>query len=96
MTPSALKSARRRLRLSCRGLAAAVGSTARTVRRWEAGSLAVPSPAAERVYQMLAMEPDYSRSGIFVHHNCSRCGDGARPCVQGGPHLCEFPHARNE
>ena len=41
-------------------------------------------------------DPDYSRTGIFVHHNCWRCKDGAQPCVQGSPNRCEYPHARND
>lgn len=40
-------------------------------------------------------DPDYSREGIFVHHNCSRCQHGAKPCVQGNPSRCDNPHARN-
>lgn len=41
-------------------------------------------------------EPDYSRSGIFRDHNCYRCQDGRKPCVNGKPNLCEYPHARND
>lgn len=41
-------------------------------------------------------DPDYSRPGIFATHNCWKCSDGAKPCVQGGPHRCEYPHARND
>ncbi len=57
-------------------------------------------------------EPDHSRQGIFRDHNCWRCGcavvrvcacrycwrchDGAKACAQGGPHRCEYPHARND
>ena len=41
-------------------------------------------------------DPDHSRTGIFVMHNCWRCDDGKKPCVQGGPHRCEFPHARDD
>lgn len=42
-------------------------------------------------------DPDYSRHPwIFVHHNCWRCDDGKRKCVQGSPNTCEFPRARNE
>lgn len=41
-------------------------------------------------------DPDPSRSGIFRNHNCWKCNDGAKPCVQGGPHRCDYPHARNE
>lgn len=33
---------------------------------------------------------------MFREHNCWRCKDGERPCVQGGPHRCEYPHARND
>jgi hypothetical protein len=43
-----------------------------------------------------AMGPDHSREGMFVYHNCYRCDDGKKPCVQGGPHRCEYPHARND
>ena len=41
-------------------------------------------------------DPDHSRSGIFVNHNCSPCRSGALPCKQGAPNRCEFPHARND
>jgi len=43
-----------------------------------------------------ARDPDYSRSGIFVHHNCWRCLDGKMPCVRGNPSQCDYPHARND
>lgn len=33
---------------------------------------------------------------IFRNHNCAKCGSGARPCKQGTPNQCEFPHARND
>lgn len=35
-------------------------------------------------------------SSIFRDHNCWRCDDGAKPCVQGHPRQCEYPHARND
>lgn len=41
-------------------------------------------------------DPDHSRKGIFVYHNCYRCDHGAKPCVQGGAHKCDNPHARND
>jgi hypothetical protein len=41
-------------------------------------------------------EPDHSREGIFVYHNCSRCKDGTLPCVQGAVWNCEYPHARDD
>lgn len=50
---------------------------------------------AEREFEE-AMAPDYSRTGIFQTHNCWKCADGTKPCVQGGPHRCEYPHARND
>ena len=49
MTPSDLKAARRRLGLSIRELATAVGATPRTVRRWQAGSLPIPPRVAEQI-----------------------------------------------
>lgn len=41
-------------------------------------------------------EPDPSREGMFRDHNCWRCKDGAKPCVNGNPRQCEYPHARND
>jgi hypothetical protein len=41
-------------------------------------------------------DPDPSRPGIFRDHNCYRCRDGEKPCVNGSPRQCEFPHARND
>lgn len=41
-------------------------------------------------------DPDPTREGIFVYHNCYRCQSGKRACVRGDPRRCEFPHARND
>jgi hypothetical protein len=41
-------------------------------------------------------EDDPTREGIFRSHNCWRCRDGAKPCAQGAPNRCEYPHARND
>ena len=41
-------------------------------------------------------DPDPTREGIFRDHNCARCGSGAKPCVNGNPLQCEYPHARND
>lgn len=41
-------------------------------------------------------DPDHSRSGIFVYHNCWKCQDGKKPCANGNPSRCEYPHARND
>lgn len=53
MTPKQLKSARKKLGLSARGLARALemdGQWAdRTIRRWESGELPVPGPVAVAV-----------------------------------------------
>lgn len=41
-------------------------------------------------------DPDYSRPGIFALHNCWKCNDGKRPCVNGNPAQCDYPRARND
>lgn len=41
-------------------------------------------------------DPDHSRTGMFVLHNCARCDDGKKPCIAGNPRQCEYPHARND
>lgn len=41
-------------------------------------------------------DPDHTRAGMFVYHNCWKCQSGDRPCVNGNPRRCEFPHARND
>ncbi len=41
-------------------------------------------------------DPDHSRAGMFVYHNCWKCQSGEKPCVNGNPGRCEFPHARND
>jgi hypothetical protein len=43
-----------------------------------------------------AMEPDHSRTGMFVYHNCWRCNDGKNPCFMGNPNGCTYPQARND
>lgn len=42
-----------------------------------------------------ALGPTRDRTGIFVHHDCSRCQDGALPCREGNPNTCGYPVARN-
>ena len=55
MTPAALKSARRVLGLSARGMAAAVGvASGRTVRRWEAGERPVAGYVVLLITRLLA------------------------------------------
>jgi hypothetical protein len=41
-------------------------------------------------------DPDHSRQGIFVNHNCSYCHNGELPCRQGDPNRCGNPMARND
>lgn len=41
-------------------------------------------------------DPDHSREGIFVYHNCAYCDDGNKPCKQGSPNRCDNPRARND
>lgn len=41
-------------------------------------------------------DPDPSREGIFRYHNCWKCQDGKKACVNGAPSRCEYPHARND
>lgn len=44
-------------------------------------------------------EPDHSRQGIFVHHNCHRCRNGTRldRCpTPKTPGNCGEPMARND
>lgn len=41
-------------------------------------------------------DPDHSRKGIFVYHNCAYCRDGELPCKQGHPNRCDNPRARND
>jgi DNA-binding transcriptional regulator YdaS (Cro superfamily) len=48
------------------------------------------------LYPVDLRDPDPRRVGIFQTHNCSRCKDGALPCVRGQPRQCEYLHARND
>ena len=44
-------------------------------------------------------DPDYSRPGIFTHHNCSRRKDGtdlSRCPTPDRPGNCGYPQARND
>ncbi len=41
-------------------------------------------------------EPDYSRSGVFIDHNCWRCDSGKKPCIKSNPRDCDTLHARND
>lgn len=40
-------------------------------------------------------DPDYTREGIFIYHNCWKCDNGKKPCVSK-TNICEYPHARND
>jgi hypothetical protein len=39
---------------------------------------------------------DNPRHPMFRDHNCWKCKDGERACVNGSPNSCEYPHARND
>ena len=41
-------------------------------------------------------DPDPTKTGMFVLHNCWRCQNGAARCVFGNPRQCEYLHARND
>ena len=44
-------------------------------------------------------DPDYSRPGIFAHHNCWKCKNGSQPNLcptPDRPGNCGYPHARND
>lgn len=41
-------------------------------------------------------DPDYTKEGIFQYHRCWKCNDGEKPCVNGNPRQCDYPHARND
>ena len=41
-------------------------------------------------------DPDPTREGIFRYHNCYKCQSGKKPCVNGNPSRCDYPHARND
>lgn len=41
-------------------------------------------------------DPDYTRQGIFIHHNCSPCRNGKLPCKYGNANSCGNPIARND
>ena len=41
-------------------------------------------------------DPDYSREGVFVYHNCVRCDSGRLPCIKGNPRDCSTLRARND
>lgn len=41
-------------------------------------------------------DPDHSRTGIFVLHNCWKCRNGEKPCVNRYPNQCDYPRARND
>jgi hypothetical protein len=40
--------------------------------------------------------PANQQSTIFRDHRCWKCQDGTKPCAQGHPNRCEFPHAKND
>lgn len=41
-------------------------------------------------------DPDHTRTGIFVNHNCTGCRNGALPCREGNSRSCSYLHARND
>jgi hypothetical protein len=33
---------------------------------------------------------------MFRDHNCAYCASGEKPCRQGDPSRCDYPHARDD
>ena len=63
-------------------------------------AMSAPKPWPGKGYTPVAKpdprDPHPTRQGMFRLHNCARCSDGDRPCAQGDPRQCEYPHARND
>ncbi len=57
-----------------------------------------PKPkSADQLAFEKAMNPDYTRKGVFQTHNCGRCNNGEEPCKQAdNPRYCSYLHARND
>lgn len=59
----------------------------------------MPTPAELKAMQEEAMgpRPDAEcKAAIFRHHNCWRCDNGAKPCVEHDYNRCSYPQARND
>lgn len=41
-------------------------------------------------------DPNPSKEGFFRYHNCWKCREGEKPCVNGTPGRCDYPRARND
>jgi hypothetical protein len=50
---------------------------------------------AQRAFEKAMAPRENPLHPMFRDHNCW-CLDGKRPCKQGNPSRCEFPHARND
>lgn len=61
----------------------------------EAG-LAAASLAALTEFEKAMAPRENPVHPMFRYHNCAYCGSGAKPCRQGNPSQCEYPHARND
>ena len=60
-----------------------------------AESLKTPAPILDPMDAYLRKQAE-GKTGIFRDHSCWKCRDGAKPCVNGSPSRCDYPHARND
>jgi hypothetical protein len=51
---------------------------------------------AQRAFEKAMGDRENPAHPMFRDHNCAYCSDGEKPCKQGNPRQCEFPHARND
>jgi hypothetical protein len=51
---------------------------------------------AQRAFRKAMGSRENPLHPMFRDHNCAYCGSGERPCKQGDPSGCEYPHARND
>jgi hypothetical protein len=51
---------------------------------------------AQRAFEEAMAPRQNPAHPMFRDHNCSRCSDGEKPCKNGDPSRCDYPHARND
>ena len=73
-------------------------STAVTAEREKEADISPPTSKsdAQRAFEKAMAPRENPLHPKFSEHNCAYCASGEKPCKQGNPSNCEYPHARND
>ncbi|HEY6009912.1 MAG TPA: hypothetical protein VIX18_00470 [Nitrospirota bacterium] len=58
--------------------------------------MATSKSDVQRAFEEAMADRKDPKHPMFRSHNCAWCDSGEKPCKNGDPYKCDWPHARND